>query len=150
MRGNIWYLSETDLICLIWLSLATSIFLQRTYLYSYSWLKKSIVYIKLFFNPSVVWFRLVPQLVCCELCYNKHGQLRTYEGAGEIAQGLKALAALPEVLSWIPSPTWQSKTIYNSRECGVLFCSARSCMHVGHIHSCNHIHGHINFSKMIN
>lgn len=112
--------------------------------------KKSIVYIKLFFNPSVVWFRLVSQLVCCELCYNKHGQLRTYEGVGEIAQGLKALTALPEVLSWIPSPTWQFKTIYNSRECGALFCSARSCMHVGHIHSCNHIHEHINFSKMIN
>lgn len=105
---------------------------------------------KTFFNPSVVWFRLVSQLVCCELCYNKHGQLRTYEGVGEIAQGLKALTALPEVLSWIPSPTWQFKTIYNSRECGVLFCSARSCMHVGHIHSCNHIHEHINFSKMIN
>lgn len=79
MRGNIWYLSETDLICLIWLSLAASIFLQRTYLY-YSWLKNFHCVHKTFFNPSVVWFRLVPQLVCRELCYNKHGHIRIYKG----------------------------------------------------------------------
>lgn len=105
---------------------------------------------KTFFNPSVVWFRLVPQLVCRELCYNKHGHIRTYEGVEETAQGVRALAALPEVLSWIPSPTWWSKTIDTSRECGVLFCSAGSCLQVGHICSYNHIHIHIHFSKVVN
>jgi len=48
--------------------------------------------------------------------------LRFLSGAGEMAQWLRALTALPEVLSLIPSTTWWLTTICKEIRCPLLVC----------------------------
>jgi hypothetical protein len=51
--------------------------------------------------------------------------------AGEMAQGLRALTALPEVLSPIPATKWWLTTICNGVWCPLLVClkTATVCSH---------------------
>lgn len=62
--------------------------------------------------------------------------MKEQDGAGEMAQRLRALGALLEDLGSIPSTTWQLTIIYNSNSRGPMapgIYMVHICMHEGKI-----------------
>jgi hypothetical protein len=70
-------------------------------------------------------------------CDRKPDFLEKGDGDGEVAQWLRALAALLEALGSTPSTHRQSMTICNSRprRSYTLFCSPWACIHVVKTHA---------------